>query len=165
MVLIESSRKATRKGGDRVNKWLHALIRRTQGENGVTLIELLAVIVIIAVIAAIAVPVVLGAINRSKTNTTKQNMMIIVEALNRYAADHDGKFPSKLDDLTTGDDASGQKPYLQGIPQDAWGQNFEYSTQNSDADFELDTAAAAGKSSTGDKLYITDHMAAPDLKQ
>jgi type II secretion system protein G len=167
MVLIESVQKTTRKGGDRVNKWLKALMRRTKGEKGVTLIELLAVIVIIAVIAAIAVPVVLGAINRSKTNTTKQNMTIVAEALNRYAADHDGQFPSSslekastaLQVLVTGDADSGSKPYLQSIPKDAWGQEFYY--QSDGKDFQLETAKAANQGSDGDKLYLDNHMTTP----
>jgi type II secretion system protein G len=162
MVLVESTQKATRKGGDRVNKWLQALLRRTNGEKGVTLIELLAVIVIIAVIAAIAVPVVLGAIHKSKTNTAKQDMMVIAEALNRYAADHDGKFPTNLSDLLNANDpASGSKPYLQAIPKDPWGNDFVYNLTEQGSGFQLETKAASDSSVTGDKLYLDNHMTAP----
>jgi type II secretion system protein G len=174
MVLIESTRKETRKGGDRVNKWLKALLRRTNGEKGVTLIELLAVIVIIAVIAAIAVPVVLGSIHKSKTNTTKQSMTVIAEALNRYAADHDGKFPtstnqSAFEALTStstvgkkllGTDDQDKEALLQNIPTDAWGQNFYYWSDGNN--FELETAVAANASgATGDALYLSNRMTAP----
>jgi general secretion pathway protein G len=168
MVLIESTQKATRKGGERVNKWLQALLRRTNGEKGVTLIELLAVIVIIAVIAAIAVPMVLGAIKNSKTNTAKQDMTIIAEALNRYAADNNGQFPTAnawtpasqaLSSLT----GSGSTAYLQNVPKDPWDSTKDFYYWSDGTNFELETAIARNGSgaSTGDKLYLSNKMAAP----
>ncbi|SFU89311.1 type II secretion system protein GspG [Alicyclobacillus macrosporangiidus] len=158
MELVQATPRKVGKGGKRMNKWFQALTRRTKGEKGVTLIELLAVIVIIAVIAAIAVPVVLGSINKSKTNTAKQDMVVIAEALNRYATDHDGKFPDTLSVLLQGDNESGSKPYLQSIPQDPWGNDFVYHSTGDG--FQLETAAAAG-SGSGDKLYLDNHMSTP----
>jgi general secretion pathway protein G len=179
MVLIESVQKTTRKGGDRVNKWLKALMRRTKGEKGVTLIELLAVIVIIAVIAAIAVPVVLGAINRSKENTVKQNMAVMAEALNRYAFDHNDQFPStggQWQDAssallalmppssssggssnTSNNTDSGQTAYLQSVPKDPWGQDFYYRSDGTY--FQIETAKAYGlQGAQGEIIYMSNKM-------
>jgi type II secretion system protein G len=185
VVLVESTRKETRKGGDRVKKWLKALIRRTNGEKGVTLIELLAVIVIIAVIAAIAVPVVLGAINRSKVNTAKQDLAVIAEALNRYAFDHNDQFPipsegagkwvsasSALTALMPGSGGgtsnttdSGSTAYLQSVPQDPWGNDFYYYVTSDGKNFELETATAQDSKKTGVALYMSNKMSAPTDKQ
>jgi general secretion pathway protein G len=149
-------------------KWLQALSRRTKGEKGVTLIEMLAVIVIIAVIAAIAVPVVLSAVHNSKTTTTKQDMTVIADALNRYAMDHDGHFPvsgwqTATDALKTylvGNDQNDPSTYLLSIPKDPWGQEFYYWSDGTN--YWIETAKAYSPStSQGDVLYMSNHMSAP----
>ncbi len=124
-----------------------------KADDGVTLIELLAVIVILAIIAAIAIPVVLGSINSAKVNTTEQDLSIISEALNRYATDHNGQYPTtssasaitlqgtaatangdsvtyyppNSSSSTTGTLEQALAPYLATIPADGWGNAFEYS--------------------------------------
>jgi general secretion pathway protein G len=114
-------------------------------EAGVTLIELLAVIVILGVIAGIAVPSVIGSINNSKINTTKQSMTVIAEALQRYAVQGgNGKFPSTGSDsnylnidtsnasVLLNNDNGG--PYLQGFPKDGWGNVFQYASDGNTFD-------------------------------
>ncbi len=127
-----------------------------KADEGVTLIELLAVIVILAIIAGIAVPVVLGSINSAKVNTTEQDLSIISEALNRYAVEHNGQYPTTSsasaislqgtalvapsgDSVTyippnsttptTGTLEKALAPYLAAIPADGWGNAFGYSAQ------------------------------------
>lgn len=100
----------------RLLKGLGAKVHRR--DEGMTLIELLAVIVILAIIVAVAVPVVLNSIKNSKLNTTKQSMSVLVEALNRYAAEHNGSYPNALNSLVG--------TYVQAIPKDAWGNDFNY---------------------------------------
>jgi type II secretion system protein G len=125
-----------------------------KGQEGVTLIELLVVIVILGVIAAIAVPVVTNAVTNSKVNTTKQNMAIVVDALNRYAADHDGDFPkqeskgSLPSNLTTNDANGG--PYLGSIPQDGYGATFNYTSNGT-------TFSVTGTNMTADSSNETPH--------
>ncbi|MCL6598567.1 MAG: type II secretion system protein GspG [Alicyclobacillus macrosporangiidus] len=139
--------------------------RREQGERGLTLIELLAVIVILGVIAGIATPVVVGSINNSKVNTTEQSMVVIAEALQRYAVDNNGTYPSALDwsdanaalqQLVSGASGAG---YLQGIPQDAWNQDFWYKSDGSY--FELVTVKALNSGYKGDALYMSNTTTKP----
>ncbi|MCL6518184.1 type II secretion system protein GspG [Alicyclobacillus sp.] len=104
-------------------------------DAGVTLIELLAVVVILGVIAGIAVPSVMGSINNSKVNTTKQSLSVIAEALQRYAVmAGNGQFPqassatpanTALANALTNAGVPGG-PFLQGIPNDGWGNEFTY---------------------------------------
>ncbi|KUO96732.1 type II secretion system protein GspG [Ferroacidibacillus organovorans] len=164
-------------------KWLK--ITSSVGEQGVTLIELLAVVVILAIIAAIAIPVVLNSIVQAKVNTTKQDMAIITEALDRYATFHDGQFPNPSSFasgttlstiLTSGTAATGTStsfggPYLQSLPQDAWGNDFYYGTSSGGHTFVLATLASVSGSTmlasaatpaTGDSaLYVTSSNSTP----
>jgi type II secretion system protein G len=118
---------------------IRILGRRNRAEEGLTLIELLAVIVILGIIAAVAVPVVLHQIRTSKTNTAEQTMSVIVEALNRYAADHDGQYPSGTGIQTL---RTSLQNYIQGIPNDPWGNSFGYTSDGST--FTLTDQSPAG---------------------
>ncbi|OPG16413.1 type II secretion system protein GspG [Ferroacidibacillus organovorans] len=166
-------------------KSLHRKFRKfasSAGEKGVTLIELLAVVVILAIIAAIAIPVVLNSIVQAKVNTTKQDMAIITEALDRYAAYNDGVYPMPSGTatlaslLTSGTIASGSSttfggPYMQSLPQDAWSDDFFYGYSTHGHSFVLATQAAVSgmitSSSTsalasGDPaLYVSNTSSVP----
>lgn len=61
-----------------------AMKRLKKNEKGFTLIELLAVIVILGIIAAIAVPMILGAINKSKTDSDLATERQIYDAARLY---------------------------------------------------------------------------------
>ncbi|KYP80730.1 type II secretion system protein GspG [Ferroacidibacillus organovorans] len=168
-------------------KSLHRKFRKfasSAGEKGVTLIELLAVVVILAIIAAIAIPVVLNSIVQAKVNTTKQDMAIITEALDRYAAYNDGVYPMPSGTatlaslLTSGTIASGSSttfggPYMQSLPQDAWSDDFFYGYSTHGHSFVLATQAAVSGTvtiigtpsttlATGDPaLYVTNKNSVP----
>lgn len=144
--------------------------RETPGEEGVTLIELLAVVVILGVIAVIAVPVVGNSITTAKVNTTKQNMAIIAQALARYAGDHDGNYPvstsrTAFDDLSASAVVTGDlNTYLQGVPQDGWSSDFWYQTNVNGTTFILGTAAKenTATATTGDQSwFITNTQSTP----
>lgn len=148
-------------------------------EEGVTLIELMAVVVILGIIAVIAVPVVSNSINNSKVNTTKQDMAIIAQALGRYAADNDGKFPLSTE-TSPGDDISSSTSstspavkglegdgtttpptpgYLQGIPTDGWGKDFYYYSDGTT--YILKTAGSAVAMTNDGKWSMTNTQSTP----
>jgi general secretion pathway protein G len=152
------------KGGEKVKNRIKKIAQLilaggSRKEEGVTLIELLAVIVILAIIAAVAVPVVLSSIHRAKINSTVQTEATIASAMNRYAADHDGDFPTASTDLTSAG-VDGDGPYLQqAIPEDAWGHDFviTYATTGSDH-FEIITG-----NGTTDVIRMEDTYQAPEV--
>ncbi|WP_051662842.1 type II secretion system protein GspG [Alicyclobacillus macrosporangiidus] len=146
--------------------------RREQGERGLTLIEMLAVIVILGLIAAMAVPAVMGSINDSKKKTTEQSMVVISEALQRYAMEEgNGQYPvspgygwypasSALNDvLVASPNGKSKVGYLQAIPKDAWNQDFWYKSDGTY--FELVTDKAINSGDPGDTLYLSNSMAQP----
>jgi type II secretion system protein G len=149
---------------ERLKQAIRARLSNERNQEGITLIELLAVIVILAVIAAIAVPVVLGSISKSKVSVTQQNMSVIVEALNRYATDHNGTYPKATTPtdaqtalsslLDTNNNGNG---YLKTIPNDGWGQHFKYYSSTGSS-FYLQASQSDGGTTD---LWINSTMASP----
>lgn len=125
---------------------------RLRCEKGVTLIELLAVIAIMAVIAAVAIPVVSNSMASARENTTKQNLQLLAEALQRYNSDNAG-YPASAglqDTAQVTGFATDLHAYIQGIPQDGDQKDFTYDSDGSK--FEI-------ISSNG--FYITSDTSSP----
>jgi general secretion pathway protein G len=79
---------------------------------GFTLIELIVVIVIIAILAAIIVPKFVGQVDKAAVSKTKANLEILRTAIQAYAAENNGVYPSDdLSELITA-------KYLRKIPEE-----------------------------------------------
>jgi general secretion pathway protein G len=92
---------------------------------GFTLIEILLVVVIIgmlATIAAINVPKFLG---QGREGKAKADVSSISTALHLYNM-NEGKYPASLSALQEGND-----PYMQSIPKDPWGKDYNYTVGSS----------------------------------
>lgn len=99
--------------------------RRYHGSAGFTLIEILLVVVIIGMLASIAVvniPKFLGQGRDTKAMGDVSKIAMMVEAYNM----NEGKYPSGLSALT-----DGNEPYLQSIPKDPWGRDYQYTVGSS----------------------------------
>lgn len=95
-----------------------------------SLIELVIVIVLIGIVSAIAIPRFSAASEKAAANSLKQNLQIVGKALELYAAEHNGEYPTiaKIGaQLTTYSDAQGDTsntkttqyylgPYLRDAP-------------------------------------------------
>lgn len=88
-------------------------MRQGAGRGGFTLIELLVVIAIIGVMASLAVPKFVGVTDTAKAAKIQADLHTIGVAVALYQAEH-GTYPRALSDLV---DASGNKGYLQSVPQ------------------------------------------------
>jgi general secretion pathway protein G len=98
---------------------------RQHKSAGFTLIEILLVVVIIgmlATIAAINVPKFLGSGREGKAKADVSSIATAINAYNMIEA----KYPSSLSALT-----EGNNPYLQTLPKDPWGRDYQYSASSS----------------------------------
>ena len=71
-------------------------MRITANRDGFTLVEMLVVITLIGILAAIALPNFLKAKDKAKEAEVKANLHVIQTALERYAVDNHGEFPTYL---------------------------------------------------------------------
>lgn len=111
--------------------------RRALRRAGFTLIEMLLVVVIIgmlATIVSVSIPRHLKSARQSKAAADIQAIGIAIQS---YYME-EGKYPSSLDALTSGDE-----PYLEkGIPKDPWGNPYSYAYPGSHKPFKFDLSSA-----------------------
>ncbi|MFY9413707.1 MAG: type II secretion system protein, partial [Tepidanaerobacteraceae bacterium] len=94
-----------------IMKIARALHKRTKGEKGFTLIELIVVIAVLGVLATLIIPRVVGVKSKAETAAMEANEKIIRNSLERYYLDNDEAYPVELDDLV-------EEGYLDEIPYD-----------------------------------------------
>ena len=108
-----------------------------------TLIELMIVIAIIAILALILVPNFLHARSESQTAACEANEKQIATAMEEYAVDHNGAYPSGITNLTT--------PYLSIVPNDPVnGSPYALGpAAASNGSYEIDDAGGHDTTTTG----------------
>ena len=129
-------------------------------QRGFTLIEVLVVIIILGLIAALVVPRITGRLDEAKVEATKIQMRSIKDALEQYKLDN-GIYPTTEQGLkalvekpNTPPLPSRWRPYLDKLPQDAWGRDFVYLSPGINRPFELRSLGADGKEDTEDDLDV-----------
>ena len=94
------------------------MLNRVSSRKGFTLIELMIVIAIIAILAAILVPNFVRARAQGQLTACKSNLKNVGTALEMYAVDHNGRYPTQLTLLTTarGGVGAGAGAYMATLP-------------------------------------------------
>ncbi|HYC37627.1 MAG TPA: type II secretion system major pseudopilin GspG [Usitatibacter sp.] len=100
--------------------------------SGFTLIEVLVVVAILGILAAIVVPRIMDRPDEAKRVAAKADIGGIVQALKLYRLDN-GFYPATDQGLgalvqrpTTNPVPNNWKPYLERLPRDPWGGDYQY---------------------------------------
>jgi general secretion pathway protein G len=119
--------------------------------RGFTLIELLVVLVIIGVLAALIVPNVLDRTDDARVTAARTDIGNLMQALKLYKLDNQ-RYPSAEQGLEalvrkpgTGAVPPNWRPYLDKLPNDPWGQTYQYANPGVKGEIDVFSYGADGK--------------------
>jgi general secretion pathway protein G len=100
--------------------------------RGFTLIEVLVVVAILGILAAIVVPRIMDRPDEAKRTAARADVAAIVSTLKMYRLDN-GNYPTTDQGLgalvqrpTTNPVPGNWRPYLERLPKDPWGSDYQY---------------------------------------
>jgi general secretion pathway protein G len=124
--------------------------KNARATKGFTLIELLVVIVIIGLLVGIVAPRYFGQVGKSEVKAAQAQINSLEKALDQYRLDV-GHYPTTEQGLAalnaqpTGE-THWQGPYLKkAVPNDPWGQPYQYRSPGEHGDFDLLSYGKDGK--------------------
>ena len=140
----------------------HNSLSATARARGFTLLELLVVIVIIGLLAAYVGPKYFSQLGKSEVTIAKAQIEAFEKSLDTYRLDV-GRYPSTEEGmaaLMAAPPTAGIKwngPYLKkGVPQDPWGQPYQYRSPGSKGEYEIVSLGRDGQpGGTGDNADIS----------
>jgi general secretion pathway protein G len=148
------------KGEAMMTDWKMRLARlpnarfRHRVQRGFTLIEVMVVIAILGILAALIVPKIMSRPDEARRVAAKQDIGTMMQALNLYRLDN-GRYPSSDQGLkalvekpTTDPVPNNWKEggYLERLPNDPWGNPYEYLNPGAHGPIDVLSYGVDGKS-------------------
>lgn len=130
-------------------KTVNSFRKQKAGQNGFTLIEVMVVVAILGILATIVMTNVIGKDEQARVTTSKASLSSIANALELYKLDNH-KYPTTdegLEALVKKSASAKTFPeggYLRKMPEDAWGNPFQYVVPGSKKAFDLYSWGADG---------------------
>ena len=112
-------------------------------QSGFTLIEIMVVVVIIGMLATLILPKVLGRQDQAFQAKAKSDIRALASAVKLYKLDN-FKYPSSSEGLNVL--VTANKGYIDKLPKDPWGNDYQYSSPGQNLDFDIWTLGADGQS-------------------
>ncbi|GAB3378993.1 type II secretion system major pseudopilin GspG [Lysobacter fragariae] len=123
-------------------------VPKRSAQSGFSLIEIIIVVVLIGGIVAFAASRILGGSDKAKHHLAESTVQTLAEKVQQFQTDT-GRLPASLEELVTqpGDANGWLGPYARPVDlKDPWGHAYEYRTPGENADFDLVSYGADGKS-------------------
>jgi general secretion pathway protein G len=136
--------------------------RRSAGQAGFTLVELLVVMVILVLLASLVAPRVVGYLGSSRTKAAKVQIESLSTALELYKVDNQ-RYPTTTEGLKALIQAppgagSWAGPYLnkKDVPSDPWGRPYLYRSPGEHGAFDISSLGADNQpGGTGENEDVT----------
>lgn len=116
-------------------------------QRGFTLIEIMVVVVIIGMLATMILPKVLGRQDEAFIAKAKSDIRAMSSSVKLYKLDN-FKYPNALSELVTG--GSKGRGYLDKVPKDPWGNQYQYAYPGSHLEFDIWSSGADGSAGGAD---------------
>ncbi|PCM45913.1 type II secretion system major pseudopilin GspG [Marinobacter sp. ANT_B65] len=124
-----------------------------QSSRGFTLIEIMVVMVILGLLVAIVAPNIMGRSDQAKVTVAETQLTNISKALDIYRLDN-SHYPSTQQGLEALKSRPSGSPepknwnpdgYMKSIPQDPWGNDFQYVSPGSEGPYDLYSYGSDGQ--------------------
>jgi general secretion pathway protein G len=100
--------------------------RSRRRQRGMTLVEIMVVVVIMSLVAGVVGVAVFNALAKAQSDTALTQIRQLADALDIYKLQH-RKYPSTAEGLRAlTQSVSGQKPVMNTLPKDPWGNDYVY---------------------------------------
>ncbi|MFP4243575.1 MAG: type II secretion system major pseudopilin GspG [Ectothiorhodospira sp.] len=129
------------------------MIVQRRFQQGFTLIEVMVVVVILGILAAIVVPRVMDRPDDARITKARSDIRALESALNLYKLDN-YTYPTTDQGLEALVERPDGRPeprnwreggYIDRIPEDPWGNDYQYLQPGSRGDFDLYSQGADGR--------------------
>ena len=126
--------------------------RDKTGDQGFSLLELMVVVVIMSILALVIVPRIIDRPDQARVTRAKADLAVLSEAVSLYKLDN-LKYPTTQQGLPalvsrpTADPVPenySEGGYIQGLPKDPWGADYQYLSPGVHGDFDIFTFGADG---------------------